>query len=47
MSKKFELSNSNTLPRFSGNRSFIRLPYQQELQGFHHIRLFYQFSQQK
>lgn len=31
MSKKFELPNPSTMPRFSGIRSFMRLPYQQEI----------------
>ncbi len=31
MSKKFEIPNPNSMPRFSGIRSFMRLPYQQEI----------------
>ncbi|MEH7303807.1 agmatinase [Neobacillus drentensis] len=32
MSEKFELPSPMTMPRFSGIRSFMRLPYQQEIE---------------
>ncbi|MGG1678426.1 agmatinase [Neobacillus sp. NRS-1170] len=32
MSEKFELPNPMTMPRFAGIRSFMRLPYQQEIE---------------
>jgi agmatinase len=31
MTEKFELPNPTTMPRFSGIRTFMRLPYQQEI----------------